>query len=157
MTSDKPIDFVSERERVPVSDQQLRQLENFAFWFDESVKRMLENTNGLKRAREESNLMEEHMSLLLRLQLDAMPTMRDSITVPFLPTNQNMVMQISMVQSQLQAFLQRVRISRAWIDFEYEKQMMSMQQLMASYSQMIVLMNEGAGGVKPNEETVAAK
>ena len=78
-------------------------------------------------------------------------------TVPFLPTNQNMVMQISMVQSQLQAFLQRVRISRAWIDFEYEKQMMSMQQLMASYSQMIVLMNEGAGGVKPNEETVAAK
>jgi hypothetical protein len=157
MTSDKPIDFVSERERVPVSDQQLRQLENFAFWFDESVKRMLENTNGLKRAREESNLMEEHMSLLLRLQLDAMPTMRDCITVPFLPTNQNMVMQISMVQSQLQAFLQRVRISRAWIDFEYEKQMMSMQQLMASYSQMIVLMNEGAGGVKPNEETVAAK
>lgn len=157
MTSDKPIDFVSERERVPVSDQQLRQLENFTFWFDESVKRMLENVNGLKRAREESNLMEEHMSLLLRLQLDAMPTMRDSITVPFLPTNQNMVMQISMVQSQLQAFLQRVRISRAWIDFEYEKQMMSMQQLMASYSQMIVLMNEGAGGVKPNEETVAAK
>ena len=101
--------------------------------------------------------MEEHMSLLLRLKLEAMPTMRDSITVTFLPTNQNMVMQISTVQSQLQAFLQRVRISRAWIDFEYEKQMMSMQQLMASYSQMIVLMNEGAGGVKPNEETVAAK
>jgi hypothetical protein len=161
MTRDKPFDFVSEQESVPVSEQQqlkLLQLDNFTFCFDESVKRMLESVNGLKRAREESGLMEEHMSLLLRLQLAAMPTMRDSITAPLhMPTNQNILMQISMVQSQLQACLQHVRISRAWIDFEYEKQMMSMQQLMASYSQMIMMMNEGAGGVAINEETVAEK
>ena len=121
------------------------------------MTRLLEGVSGVAKIREEVVLMEENLLPQHRLVLASMSYDNMAPPLPLL-TRMKMANQFSIIQAQLQPYLQLKRTIGAKTDLEFEKQMMSMQQLMASHLQktsamMMMMMNEQNEKVASNKET----